>query len=118
MSQLYGLFKQGTQDPPFDKTTAPGMFEIKVRLQRCDTTIKALSAAKMRARYTQRSGRYTREVLALTWLPITGKGEACRVGEAGARQGQPAGCAEEIRDAGRVAEEEARFHRVDVVRWQ
>jgi len=31
-SQLYGLFKQGTQDPPFEKTTAPGMFEMKVRL--------------------------------------------------------------------------------------
>ncbi len=28
--QLYGLFKQGTQDPPFDQTKAPGMFEIKV----------------------------------------------------------------------------------------
>ncbi|TKA47412.1 hypothetical protein B0A54_01783 [Friedmanniomyces endolithicus] len=27
--ELYGLFKQGTQDPPFDQTKAPGMFEIK-----------------------------------------------------------------------------------------
>ena len=29
--QLYGLFKQGTQDPPFADTKAPGMFELKVR---------------------------------------------------------------------------------------
>jgi len=29
--QMYGLFKQGSQDPPFEKTTAPGMFEMKVR---------------------------------------------------------------------------------------
>lgn len=28
--QLYGLFKQGTQDPPIEQTTAPGMFELKV----------------------------------------------------------------------------------------
>jgi len=32
MIQLYGLFKQGTQDPPFEQTKAPGMFELKVRL--------------------------------------------------------------------------------------
>lgn len=31
MLQLYGLFKQGTQDPPFEETKAPGMFELKVR---------------------------------------------------------------------------------------
>jgi len=35
-SQLYGLFKQGSQDPPFEKTTAPGMFEMKVGLERFD----------------------------------------------------------------------------------
>ena len=34
LSQLYGLFKQGTQDPPFADTKAPGMFELKVRVSR------------------------------------------------------------------------------------
>ncbi|KAK0250093.1 acyl-CoA-binding protein (ACBP)/diazepam binding inhibitor (DBI)/endozepine (EP) [Friedmanniomyces endolithicus] len=34
LSQLYGLFKQGTQDPPFDQTKAPGMFEIKEKAKR------------------------------------------------------------------------------------
>ncbi|KAK0935893.1 acyl-CoA-binding protein (ACBP)/diazepam binding inhibitor (DBI)/endozepine (EP) [Friedmanniomyces endolithicus] len=32
--ELYGLFKQGTQDPPFDQTKAPGMFEIKEKAKR------------------------------------------------------------------------------------
>ncbi|KAK0262082.1 acyl-CoA-binding protein (ACBP)/diazepam binding inhibitor (DBI)/endozepine (EP) [Friedmanniomyces endolithicus] len=32
--QLYGLFKQGTQDPPFEQTKAPGMFEIKEKAKR------------------------------------------------------------------------------------
>ncbi|KAI9860273.1 MAG: hypothetical protein M1824_003275 [Vezdaea acicularis] len=27
--QLYGLYKQGTQDPPFDQTEKPGMFDLK-----------------------------------------------------------------------------------------
>ena len=29
-SQLYGLFKEGSQDPPIADSTAPGMFELKV----------------------------------------------------------------------------------------
>ncbi|EON68224.1 hypothetical protein W97_07482 [Coniosporium apollinis CBS 100218] len=29
MLELYGLYKQGTQDPAFDKATAPGMFDLK-----------------------------------------------------------------------------------------
>jgi len=32
--QLYGLFKQGTQDPPIEQTTAPGMFELKEKAKR------------------------------------------------------------------------------------
>ncbi len=28
--QLYGLFKQGTQDPPIDQSEKPGMFDLKV----------------------------------------------------------------------------------------
>ncbi|KAK1069195.1 acyl-CoA-binding protein (ACBP)/diazepam binding inhibitor (DBI)/endozepine (EP) [Friedmanniomyces endolithicus] len=32
--ELYGLFKQGTQDPPFEQTKAPGMFEIKEKAKR------------------------------------------------------------------------------------
>ncbi|GAB7345099.1 hypothetical protein MBLNU457_3499t1 [Dothideomycetes sp. NU457] len=32
--QLYGLFKQGSQDPPFEQTTAPGMFEMKEKAKR------------------------------------------------------------------------------------
>ena len=28
---MYALFKQGTQDPPFDKADKPGMFDLKVR---------------------------------------------------------------------------------------
>lgn len=27
---MYALFKQGTQDPPFDKAEKPGMFDLKV----------------------------------------------------------------------------------------
>ncbi|KAF4555522.1 putative acyl-CoA-binding protein [Elsinoe fawcettii] len=27
--ELYGLFKQGTQDPPFEQSTKPGMFDLK-----------------------------------------------------------------------------------------
>ncbi|KAI9848867.1 MAG: hypothetical protein M1837_006383 [Sclerophora amabilis] len=26
---LYGLFKQGTQDPPIEKSETPGMFDLK-----------------------------------------------------------------------------------------
>ncbi|GAB7363692.1 hypothetical protein MBLNU230_g4260t1 [Neophaeotheca triangularis] len=32
--QLYGLFKQGTQDPPLEQTQAPGMFEMKEKAKR------------------------------------------------------------------------------------
>ncbi|KAK3116744.1 acyl-CoA-binding protein (ACBP)/diazepam binding inhibitor (DBI)/endozepine (EP) [Teratosphaeriaceae sp. CCFEE 6253] len=32
--KLYGLFKQGTQDPPFEATKAPGMFELKEKAKR------------------------------------------------------------------------------------
>lgn len=32
--ELYGLFKQGTQDPPFEQTKAPGMFELKEKAKR------------------------------------------------------------------------------------
>ncbi|KAK3678412.1 acyl-CoA-binding protein (ACBP)/diazepam binding inhibitor (DBI)/endozepine (EP) [Recurvomyces mirabilis] len=32
--ELYGLFKQGSQDPPFADTTAPGMFELKEKAKR------------------------------------------------------------------------------------
>ncbi|KAK5107980.1 hypothetical protein LTR62_008874 [Meristemomyces frigidus] len=32
--ELYGLFKQGTQDPPFEDTKAPGMFELKEKAKR------------------------------------------------------------------------------------
>ncbi|RMY64579.1 hypothetical protein D0863_09708 [Hortaea werneckii] len=32
--ELYGLFKQGTQDPPFEETKAPGMFELKEKAKR------------------------------------------------------------------------------------
>ncbi|KAI4728372.1 hypothetical protein E4T49_03709 [Aureobasidium sp. EXF-10728] len=28
--QLYGLFKQGTQDPPIESSDKPGMFDLKV----------------------------------------------------------------------------------------
>lgn len=28
--QLYGLFKQGTQDPKFEDSDKPGMFDLKV----------------------------------------------------------------------------------------
>ncbi|KAG9980114.1 hypothetical protein KCU78_g21745, partial [Aureobasidium melanogenum] len=27
--QLYGLFKQGTQDPPIESSDKPGMFDLK-----------------------------------------------------------------------------------------
>ncbi|KAF2484896.1 acyl-CoA-binding protein [Neohortaea acidophila] len=27
--QLYGLFKQGSQDPPFEDSPNPGMFDLK-----------------------------------------------------------------------------------------
>jgi diazepam-binding inhibitor (GABA receptor modulator, acyl-CoA-binding protein) len=30
--QLYALFKQGTQDPPFEETDKPGVFDFKVLL--------------------------------------------------------------------------------------
>jgi len=30
--QIYSLFRQGTQDPPFDESKAPGMFNLKVRI--------------------------------------------------------------------------------------
>lgn len=32
--ELYGLFKQGTQDPPFEESKAPGMFELKEKAKR------------------------------------------------------------------------------------
>merc|ERR1712093_709598 len=32
--ELYGLFKQGTRDPPFEETKAPGMFELKEKAKR------------------------------------------------------------------------------------
>ena len=32
--QMYGLYKQGTQDPPFEKAENPGMFDLKVRISR------------------------------------------------------------------------------------
>ncbi|EMC93353.1 hypothetical protein BAUCODRAFT_94976 [Baudoinia panamericana UAMH 10762] len=32
--ELYGLFKQGTQDPPFEQSKAPGMFELKEKAKR------------------------------------------------------------------------------------
>ncbi|KAL1305624.1 hypothetical protein AAFC00_007224 [Neodothiora populina] len=32
--QLYGLFKQGTQDPPFEQSEAPGMFDLKGKAKR------------------------------------------------------------------------------------
>ncbi|KAJ9625082.1 acyl-CoA-binding protein (ACBP)/diazepam binding inhibitor (DBI)/endozepine (EP) [Taxawa tesnikishii (nom. ined.)] len=32
--QLYGLFKQGTQDPPIDKSPQPGAFELKEKAKR------------------------------------------------------------------------------------
>lgn len=31
-TQLYSLFKQGTQDPPFAEAPKPGMFDLTVRL--------------------------------------------------------------------------------------
>ena len=41
-SQLYGLFKQGTQDPKFEDTKAPGMFELKVSASPCYECIARL----------------------------------------------------------------------------
>lgn len=32
--QLYGLFKQATQDPPIDKSEAPGTFDFKGKAKR------------------------------------------------------------------------------------
>ncbi|KXL49378.1 hypothetical protein M433DRAFT_5591 [Acidomyces richmondensis BFW] len=32
--ELYGLFKQGTQDPPFEESKVPGMFELKEKAKR------------------------------------------------------------------------------------
>ncbi|KAF1344036.1 acyl-CoA-binding protein [Delphinella strobiligena] len=32
--ELYGLFKQGTQDPTFEKSEAPGMFDLKGKAKR------------------------------------------------------------------------------------
>ncbi|KAK5737244.1 Enoyl-CoA delta isomerase 2, mitochondrial [Elasticomyces elasticus] len=32
--ELYGLFKQGTQDPPFEQSKVPGMFELKEKAKR------------------------------------------------------------------------------------
>lgn len=43
--ELYGLFKQGTQDPPFEQTQAPGMFEIKEKAKRA--AWQKLADAKM-----------------------------------------------------------------------
>ena len=31
--QLYALFKQGTQDPPFEEAKKPGMMDIQVRMR-------------------------------------------------------------------------------------
>jgi len=30
--QLYALFKQGTQDPPIEQASTPGLFDLKVPL--------------------------------------------------------------------------------------
>ncbi|KAK3046564.1 acyl-CoA-binding protein (ACBP)/diazepam binding inhibitor (DBI)/endozepine (EP) [Extremus antarcticus] len=32
--QLYALFKQGSQDPPIEKSEAPGMFDLKGKAKR------------------------------------------------------------------------------------
>ncbi|KAG9821639.1 hypothetical protein KCU63_g17476, partial [Aureobasidium melanogenum] len=32
--QLYGLFKQGTQDPPIESSDKPGMFDLKGKAKR------------------------------------------------------------------------------------
>ncbi|WPG99430.1 Hypothetical protein R9X50_00224400 [Acrodontium crateriforme] len=32
--KLYGLFKQGTQDPPFEESKVPGTFEFKEKAKR------------------------------------------------------------------------------------
>ncbi|OCK74978.1 acyl-CoA-binding protein [Lepidopterella palustris CBS 459.81] len=32
--ELYGLFKQGTQDPPFDESKTPSMFDLKEKIKR------------------------------------------------------------------------------------
>ncbi|KAF2721481.1 acyl-CoA-binding protein [Polychaeton citri CBS 116435] len=32
--ELYGLFKQASQDPPIEDTKAPGMFELKEKAKR------------------------------------------------------------------------------------
>ncbi|KAK3705609.1 acyl-CoA-binding protein (ACBP)/diazepam binding inhibitor (DBI)/endozepine (EP) [Vermiconidia calcicola] len=32
--QLYGLFKQGTQDPPIEQAKQPGMFELKEKAKK------------------------------------------------------------------------------------
>ncbi|QIX01178.1 hypothetical protein AMS68_006695 [Peltaster fructicola] len=32
--ELYGLYKQGTQDPPFEKSEAAGMFDFKGKAKR------------------------------------------------------------------------------------
>ncbi|KAG9995279.1 hypothetical protein KCU78_g18019, partial [Aureobasidium melanogenum] len=31
---LYGLFKQGTQDPPIESSDKPGMFDLKGKAKR------------------------------------------------------------------------------------
>ncbi|KAG4414382.1 hypothetical protein IFR04_012482 [Cadophora malorum] len=32
--EIYSLFRQGTQDPPFDESKAPGMFNLKEKIKR------------------------------------------------------------------------------------
>jgi diazepam-binding inhibitor (GABA receptor modulator, acyl-CoA-binding protein) len=34
-AQLYAFYKQGTQDPPIEKSEVPGMFDLKVPLVLC-----------------------------------------------------------------------------------
>lgn len=77
---MYALFKQGTQDPPFDKADKPGMFDLKVRSSSsCD--LQGWPADDR----------------------LTGQGKVQRVGE---EEGyQAGGCAEAVR---RIYQEDAR----------
>jgi hypothetical protein len=65
--QLYGLFKQASQDPPIESSDKPGMFDLKVK---SDTLYS-------------RALCFKGEHITNTYLPQTGQGQEKRMAKVG-----------------------------------